>query len=333
MSNSGNAFHLEQQHPTSGFAHGQAGTGFPPLPSPSSAFYSNGEGNGFFDGEAFPPARPLSTFGGDDHFRTSYIPDSLMDGYLEDYEDMLGDFFTPVYDAQGMPIPTAHFMPSGTAAMGQSSPGLGPRLQDAVSPVRALGPSSSGPDEYAMGANYLSSAEQLWHRLGEILGDADSISDSESVASIGLLDVGGDSDSSDLLSEDGSQAGRSDWDHLSPDLVSALEEDELERAREERKSPHRRRRSASPHSPRLRRSSSGTPRSPALRPVLVDVDNPDYDDRGRTVFEDGDDEEDDGDDEDEDEGPAYPLARSPRRSPHLSPQRVAIDEVEAFFSS
>lgn len=250
-----------------------------------------------------------------------------MDGYLEDYEDMLGDFFTPVYDSQGMPIPGGHSMATGmsSAPMSHGSPGLVAR-QGAVSPGRAM--DQGWPN--SMGPSYLSSAEQAWHRLGEILGDADSISDSESVASIGLLDVGGDSDGSDLLSEDGSQQGRSDWDHLSPDLASALEEEEAERAREERKSPHRRKRSASPHSPRLRRTSSGTPRSPALRPVLVDVDNPDYEDGDSAVHDDDDD--DDGDDEDDD-GPPYPISRSPRRSPHLSPQRVAIDEVEAFFSS
>jgi hypothetical protein len=35
--------------------------------------------------------------GADDHFRTSYIPDSLMDGYLEHYEEILGDLLTPRY--------------------------------------------------------------------------------------------------------------------------------------------------------------------------------------------------------------------------------------------
>lgn len=88
----------------------------------------------------------------------------------------------------------------------------------------------------------------------------------------------------------------------------------------ERASPGRRKRTSSPHSPRLRRSSSsGTPRSPALRPVLVDMDSQD------------DNEDAIEDDDDDDSGLLLPHVRSPRRSPHLSPSKVAIDEVEAFW--
>ena len=81
-------------------------------------------------------------------------------------------------------------------------------------------------------------------------------------------------------------------------------------------SPGRRKRSTSPRSPRIRRSSSGTPRSPALRPVFVDVDQQSY-------------EDDSALDETEELDRSF-VARSPRRSPHLSPSKVAIDEVEAF---
>lgn len=99
-------------------------------------------------------------------------------------------------------------------------------------------------------------------------------------------------------------------------------EDERERQeieeRLERASPGRRKRTSSPHSPRLRRSSSGTPRSPALRPVLVNMDSQD-------------DNEDDESAVEEEEDEALPHIRSPRRSPHLSPSKVAIDEVEAFW--
>lgn len=94
----------------------------------------------------------------------------------------------------------------------------------------------------------------------------------------------------------------------------------------ERASPGRRKRSSSPRSPRLRRSSSGTPRSPALRPVLINTDDDDHDESAV---------DDEGDDDDGDVKAVQVQERalsSPRRSPHLSPKKQAIDEVEAFFS-
>lgn len=107
---------------------------------------------------------------------------------------------------------------------------------------------------------------------------------------------------------------------LSPDLAHAIDE-EVQRLEDESRidysSPHRRRRSVSPRaSPRLRRSSSSGTKSPALRPVLVDTDDAGDDDEVAV--------------EDDDDVPAYHI-RSPRRSPHLSPAKPAIDEVEAFF--
>lgn len=137
-------------------------------------------------------------FAGEDHYRTSYIPDSLMDGYLEDYEELLGDLFTPSYDTNGMPL-TAGTPPFSGSALASSMSG-------GMSPSRALGES--------MGPAYLSNAEQAWHRLGEILGEADSISDSESVTSIGYLDVASDSDVSDITADDERAPGTNDWEHL-----------------------------------------------------------------------------------------------------------------------
>lgn len=133
-------------------------------------------------------------FAGEDFYRTSYIPDSLMDGYLEDYEELLGDLFTPSYDSNGMPIN------AGTPPFASST------LSGGMSPSRALGES--------MGPAYLTNAEHAWHRLGEILGEADSISDSESVTSIGYLDIASDSDVSDISTDDGPAPGTNDWEHL-----------------------------------------------------------------------------------------------------------------------
>ena len=103
----------------------------------------------------------------------------------------------------------------------------------------------------------------------------------------------------------------------SPDFANALEDDLQRQEKEDqaqRTSPGRRKRSASP---RIRRSSSGTPRSPALRPIFMDAEQQGY-------------EDDSALDEDEDLGEG-PFVRSVRRSPYLSPSKVAIDEVEAFF--
>lgn len=134
-------------------------------------------------------------FGGEDHYRTSYIPDSLMDGYLEDYEELLGDLFTPSYDSNGMPVN------AGTPPLTANA------VSGGMSPSRALG------DGAGIGPAYLTNAEHAWHRLGEILGEADTISDSESVGSIGYLDVASDSDVSDMSSDE-PQPGTNDWEHL-----------------------------------------------------------------------------------------------------------------------
>lgn len=172
-----------------------------PPPSPSANF-------GLED--SFPPARTMTSFGHNPAFRSSYIPESLADSYLEDYEQILGDLLTPRYSVD-------------------------------VNGVPSLYPDGSGAQ-----------AESVWHRLGEILGETDDISDSESVGSIGYLNFGEGSESG---SDDSGSDLRPEWSDMSPDIISALEE--------ERDSIH-----GSPRSPRPRRGSS-EPKSPALRPVLA----------------------------------------------------------------
>jgi hypothetical protein len=161
-------------------------------------------------------------------------------------------------------------------------------------------------------------AETAWARLGEILGEVgggvDDISDSESVGSIGFLGFG-DGDASEAGSEDD---GRPDWAQMrcvapgsslsgqggdvapgSPETIDALEE---ERAMQEMGQAL-----GSPRSPRPRRASSG-PKSPALRPVLVNEYDR-ADDEEAVEFE------------AEEKGPA-PSAE------HVGPP---VDEVEAVF--
>ncbi|KAM0793066.1 hypothetical protein ACM66B_000552 [Microbotryomycetes sp. NB124-2] len=139
-------------------------------------------------------------------------------------------------------------------------------------------------------------AQEDWDRLGDIVGEYSDISDSESVGSLSeLLGRGGfesasagfvgagqvryeddesgmrrdgsssdgavsDFDIDDVESEE--RRARHEWQHISPETISALEE---EKAAAAPNSP----------SPRLnrRRSSTGPPVSPALRPVLIDRDD------------------------------------------------------------
>ncbi|PLW34135.1 hypothetical protein PCASD_11606 [Puccinia coronata f. sp. avenae] len=162
-------------------------------------------------------------------------------------------------------------------------------------------------------------ATSAWNRLGELLGDFDDISDSESIASIEYLGGEFGSDGGVSSQDDGDQQQqqnrRAEWEHLSPETITALEEE-----RKTSESHHH----GSP-SPIPRRKKSSEPKSPALRPVVFD---------GR---------EDDDDNHFDPE--RLPLNRdlsttSPRRSPHFGPQSPlnashhsgpAVDEVELIF--
>ncbi|GAA6052338.1 hypothetical protein JCM3770_007259 [Rhodotorula araucariae] len=157
-----------------------------------------------------------------------------------------------------------------------------------------------------------------WERLG-LDGDAaagydgawDDVSDGESVGGWGFMRFGlaageGDrapgttgtpaDDGEEVLDEESS---RHEWEHISPETITALEEERAASAR------------LPPHSPRpMRRRSSTGPISPALRPVLIDRD----DDAAGAVegaVQDG-----------EEEGPVPTI-------PHEGP---AIDEVELIFN-
>ncbi|EGF99548.1 uncharacterized protein MELLADRAFT_94239 [Melampsora larici-populina 98AG31] len=183
-----------------------------------------------------------------------------------------------------------------------------------------------------------------WNRLGELLGDFEDISDTESIASIGYLGGefgadGGNADTSDMTSLDEFKDGdhysrRAEWEHLSPETITALEE--------ERKTSEQLNQQGSPSQlPRRRKSSEQ--KSPALRPVVLD---------GREE------EEDQTDDIDSEFGMSNTgsrdtnlitspggvsgsaTTRSPHCSPHFGPQSPlspvhhggpAVDEVELIF--
>lgn len=107
-------------------------------------------------------------------------------------------------------------------------------------------------------------ATSAWSRLGELLGDFDDISDSESIASIGYLggEFGAENGNTDAGEMgEGQYSGRAEWEHLSPETITALEE--------ERKTSEQLQQDGSPSKlPRRRKSSEQ--KSPALRPVVLD---------------------------------------------------------------
>lgn len=90
-------------------AHGQsAGAGTGPLgdvhPSSPSAHFAGqnglpGSAPNPFDADVFPPPRPPGPF--DHHYRTGYVPDTLMDAYLANYDEMLDDLFYPASSLDG----------------------------------------------------------------------------------------------------------------------------------------------------------------------------------------------------------------------------------------
>ncbi|GAA5872543.1 hypothetical protein JCM16303_004557 [Sporobolomyces ruberrimus] len=152
----------------------------------------------------------------------------------------------------------------------------------------------------------LGASDAAWERLGleGYEGDWDDISDSESTGSWGFMrfgvegQAGGEgvaADGTQRSGEEGEEKRRNQWEHISPDTITALEE--------ERAASH------VPNSPRpMRRRSSTGPVSPALRPVLFDREDEPVSTGGVAV--------------DEDEGP-IPFEE------HSGP---AIDEVELVFN-
>lgn len=177
----------------------------------------------FFDSEfLLPPPRRGPTFGGP--AAAAYIPDDVVDGYLGEYEEILGEIFGPAEDQIGKgtndaasgasgdaqtgvsPSPVGSFgsspgsSPSGSmreSDLSRISPHLSPSQSPQNGPVRAQGGGGAWPNTPAWGLSQ-PTARSAWDALGEILGDGGAgsggdgadgqISDSESIASIGELD-------------------------------------------------------------------------------------------------------------------------------------------------
>ncbi|BGP36956.1 Factor arrest protein 11 [Rhodotorula kratochvilovae] len=151
-----------------------------------------------------------------------------------------------------------------------------------------------------------------WERMNldeGYAGEWDDVSDGESVGGWGFMRFGlaaGEGDRAPGMTgtpaDDGEEVldertSRHEWEHISPETITALEEERAAAAR------------LPPHSPRpMRRRSSTGPISPALRPVLIDRDD---DAAGGSAVQDG-----------EEEGPVPTV-------PHEGP---AIDEVELIFN-
>ncbi|GAA6035376.1 hypothetical protein JCM8097_008842 [Rhodosporidiobolus ruineniae] len=148
----------------------------------------------------------------------------------------------------------------------------------------------------------LGASDAAWDRLGleGYDGEWDDVSDSESVGGWGFMRFGDEEFGQGAEEGMDEQRSRNEWEHISPDTITALEEE--------------RRAAAVPSSPRpSRRRSSTGPVSPALRPVVFDRDD---DSSSSAISKAVDDKEDEGE-----EGPVP-------TGPHSGP---AIDEVELIF--
>ncbi|KAJ9479176.1 Factor arrest protein 11 [Pseudozyma hubeiensis] len=177
----------QQQAQRPGAANGDSNAGeaasHPAALSPTRT--SNGPS--FFESDVLPPLRrshQTSAPGG-------YIPDDVVEGYLDTYEDVLGEVFgeNVFYPSEG-----GHDNGSGDADSHQDA---------------GEGESGWTSGKWGLTAQGSSTA---WARLGEILGETLPESDASSLHS--------DSDSiANSLNEDSADErdeNRNDWEHLSP---------------------------------------------------------------------------------------------------------------------
>lgn len=170
-----------QQQQQMQLQHGGAAGGLSNVPS---GLLSPGR-TSFFESDILPPLRRGTE-------RTAgtmrYIPDDLLEGYLDEYEDVLGEVFGEEYRLTENQWQSQQGDLSSSSAASTGQEIGGPEGHKDREEKREAGQGDDGEGADAGPSVPLSgSHEAAWARLGEILGDADSISDSESIASIGDL--------------------------------------------------------------------------------------------------------------------------------------------------
>lgn len=185
----------QQQGGTGGSSNGDgSGNGsneqgsHPAALSPTRTSY----GPSFFESDVLPPLRrshQTSAPGG-------YIPDDVVEGYLDTYEDVLGEVF-------GENV----FYPSGEAG----HDGTGGKEGDAQDGQGDASDSGWSSGKWGLTAQGSSTA---WARLGEILGETPD-SDTSSLHSADSSSIADSSSATD--DADGARdENRNDWEHLSP---------------------------------------------------------------------------------------------------------------------
>lgn len=217
--------------------HSQPAGSAPLSPAPLPSSHASADGFPLLspqnDPDVFPPSRSVSSIDVDatDCMRIAYGGlEGLSDSDLAGFE--VDDLLSTSEDPQSSQNGNAHTAPDGEMLDWFNDP--------------------------------LGASDAAWEKLGleGYEGEWDDISDTESTGSWGFMRFGvdgtaGAGDASQAGGDEGEEKRRNQWEHISPETITALEE---ERAA-----------AAIPNSPRpMRRRSSTGPISPALRPVLFD---------------------------------------------------------------
>lgn len=337
----------------------------------------------FFESEfLLPPLRSRST--SSTHSgpgAAAYIPDDVVEGYLGEYEEILGEVFgTSMVTHHGAADVPAGVVPSSAVGSTIPLPASSPRQSPTMAAQRSVGfvDPTANPAGDATAAEEAQSlvdgrpgwssgkwgltqtgAQTAWNALGEILGQggegegrgegssATSDSDTESIASIGELDFSRPNNERGAAegttqgegaggegvrlgaSEETSNEGKSDWEHLSPKEMRFLAtqprpptpgspttsgpgSSKRTRRRSSAAAAERERQLAMDRERELAKVMPGMPRRTSgevLRPVLTGLEDEDYDEGGEI-------------EEEEDEEEQQPLP---------APKAGGIDEVEHVF--
>ncbi|KAJ1029152.1 hypothetical protein NDA18_002780 [Ustilago nuda] len=185
-----------QQRGVGGAANGKGGANdtAPHAATLSPTRTSNGPS--FFESDVLPPLRrshQTSAPGG-------YIPDDVVEGYLDTYEDVLGEVF-----GENVFYPSVY--PSDPGHEGGGGAEGDPTHSDGADNSNAASGWSSGK----WGLTHQGSST-AWARLGEILGETVTDSDTSSMDA----SRSDPTDPSTATDDEGEDENRNDWEHLSP---------------------------------------------------------------------------------------------------------------------